>query len=255
MFFQRSLLLVTISIVAIEGKLDACRQTFGTHTYDLNQLSEITLLGTDASFQYALTPCGLVPVEKCGTSSTPFENGMTSCQERMSPPKFESAMGFLNGYGKTPDLEFIENPQGPGTGVVMTMRNAKCNFAERLVKVTFICDETVTVPSTMDVVEKPTCAFTITVRAKQACPLTKGTGSLSGGAIFVIIVVVVAVVYLIGGIAYNRVKRHQTGLHLLPNTDFWVSIFGLFVQGCRSSWCFIRSCGQNTAKSNSYQSV
>ena len=256
MFLQQFLLLLLIRIIPLQSKLDVCRQTFGTNTYDLNQLSSITLLGSDTSFRYALTPCGLVPVENCGTSVEPFKDGMTSCQERVSPPKFESEMGFLNGYGQSPDLEFAENPQGSGTGVLMTMRNAKCNFIERLVKVTFVCDETVSTPSTMDVKEAPFCVFSMTVRAKQACPLSSdGSDSISGGTIFVIILFVVIVVYLIGGVAYNRMKRKETGLNLLPHPSFWVAIFGYFMHGCRFTWLFLRTCGQGTSKSTSYQSV
>ena len=254
MYFQHFLLLLLTQIIPLESKLDACRQTFGANSYDLNQLSSVTLFGNDASFRYALTPCGLVPVENCGTNVKPFQDGMTSCQERVSPPKFESEMGFLNGYGQSPDLEFAENPQGPGTGVLMTMRNAKCNFNERLVKVTFVCDETVSTPSTMDVKETPTCVFNINVRAKQACPLSGG-GSISGGTIFVIILLVAIVVYLIGGVAYNRVKRKETGINLLPHPSLWVAIFGYFMHGCRFTWLFLRTCGQGTATSTSYQSV
>lgn len=260
MFFQQSFLLLIIHVVSIENKLDACRQTFGQNKYDLNQLSDFTLFGTDGSFRYVLTPCGLVSTDQCGTSSLPFDNGMTSCQERISPPKFESAMGFLNGYGQTPDLEFAENPEGLGTGVVMTMRNAKCNFMERLVKVTFICDKTVTTPSTMDVAEQPTCVFTITIRAKQACPITgdgggNGGTSMSGGTVFVIILVVIVAVYIIGGVIFNRIKRQETGLALLPNSNFWSSVFAFFIQGCKFTWLFLRTCGQSTSTSNSYRSV
>ena len=233
------------------GALDVCSLKFGSVRYDLNRLSGVTLFGDDASFRYALRPCAAVPTDQCGTNTQPFEPGMMACQERVSPPKFESPMGFLNGYGQSPDLEFQENPQGPGTGVLMIVKNAKCNFQPRIVRVTFICDRSASKPRTMIVKEAPTCTFEITVRAAEACPLSSSGSSLSGGTIFLLILLILVAVYLLGGVLYNRLQAKQQGLELLPNRSFWILVFGLFLTGCRSSWTFVRTCGRG----NTYVSV
>ena len=111
-------IVIFMSLVQIIHSLNSCQQTFEKHKYDLNRLNHLTLSGDDGEFRYVLTPCGLVPTDKCGKSGTPFEKGMMACQERIATSSFESAMGFLDGYGKTPNLEFVENSQGPGTGVL-----------------------------------------------------------------------------------------------------------------------------------------
>jgi hypothetical protein len=248
------LILFLINIIRIECNLPACRQTFGEHTYDLNRLSRFTITGEETIFRYALTPCGLVPTSQCGPSSVPFDDGMTACQERVSgpsTPRFESAMGFLDGYGKTPDTLFTENTDGPGTGVIMTLRNARCNGRERPVKVIFICDESVKTPTSMTVVEFPICEFTIRIKAADACPVRPSSGGGSGGTVFVIILLVVVVVYLVGGVLYNRFKNNQTGLAMLPHPNFWLLIFNLFLNGCRYSLNFVRTGG----KESSYNSV
>lgn len=247
------------SLTLVVGQLDACQQTFGSNKYDLNQLNTFTLSGDDGSFRYVLVPCGLVTEQKCGRSTMPFEKGMTACQERISSSTFESAMGFLNGYGKSPDLEFLENPSGSGTGVIMTMRNALCNGQQRLVKVVFICDETILKPTTMHVVESPTCSFTITVRAAGACPVKadkNSKSSFSGGAIFLIILLVFAFVYFVAGITYNRLKDHKSGLELIPHRSVWSSIFVCFFHGVRYTFDRI-TFGKFNIRSSSgkYQSV
>ncbi|CAF3731932.1 unnamed protein product [Rotaria sp. Silwood1] len=186
-------ILILFNIIQIDSLFERCRQTFGSNKYDLNQLSHLTILGENNSYSYALTPCGLVPTDKCGSSTLPFEQGMTACQEKISETKFASAMGFLDGYGKSPNLEFNENPQGPGTGIVMIMRNALCNGNERFVNVTFICDKRIKQPTKMNVVEDPKCKFTMTIIAAEACPIKEG---ITGGAIFIIILFVFVLIDL-----------------------------------------------------------
>ncbi|CAF1586333.1 unnamed protein product [Adineta ricciae] len=247
-------IVIFMSLVQIIHSLDSCRQTFGKHKYDLNRLNHLVLSGDGGEFRYVLTPCGLVPTDKCGKSGTPFTQGMMACQERIATSSFESAMGFLDGYGKTPNLEFVENSQGPGTGVLMTVRNALCNGRERLVKITFVCDESQKNPSTMVVVEGPTCQFAITVKAADACPVQ---GRISGGIIFIIVLLVVIIVYIIGGVSYNRFVKKQTGLGILPHPGFWLLTVGLFTTGCKFCVNFILSCGRGTssAPGSKYESV
>ncbi|CAF1457410.1 unnamed protein product [Adineta steineri] len=249
------LILTLVNIIPIDSSLRSCRQTFGANKYDLNKLDHLTLSGGDTQFRYLLTPCGLVPADKCGKSPAPLDKGITSCQERIATSSFESAMGYLDGYGKSPNLEFKENPQGPGTGVVMTMRNAKCNMNKRLVKITFICDTSITNPTTMDVKENPTCQFDITVKAAGACPIKEG--GVSGGTVFIIILLVLVIVYLLGGILYNRFKEKQTGLAVLPHPGFWLLIVGLALTGCRFCINSIRNCfqGNSATSSGKYESV
>ncbi|CAF3782519.1 unnamed protein product [Rotaria socialis] len=247
------LVLILLNIIQIDGSLESCRQTFGSHKYDLNQLSDLTILGTGGLFRYALTPCGLVPTNTCGKNTLPFERGMTSCQERIATATFEASMGFLDGYGKSPNLQFSENPQGPGTGIIMNISNALCNGGPRLVKITFICDKNIKKPTTMSVSENPACQFTVTIKAAEACPLTK---DLTGGAIFIIILFVLVIVYVVSGVLYNRFKRKETGLALLPHVSFWLHLGGLSLHGCKFTWNCIRRCSwQTSTPSTAYESV
>jgi len=48
-----------------------------------------------------------------------------------------------------------------------------------------------------------------------------GSGGLSLGWILIITLVVLIVVYLVAGIAYNRFKLEKSGVELVPNVEFW----------------------------------
>jgi len=66
----------------------------------------------------------------------------------------------------------------------------------------------------------------------HACPLAVGgAGGLSGGWIFVIILLCLVVVYIVAGIILNKFVRHQSGLDLIPNFEFWKSLPGLVKDG------------------------
>jgi hypothetical protein len=67
------------------------------------------------------------------------------------------------------------------------------------------------------------------VDSKYACPVTS-LGSLSAGSIFMIIVLVLVLVYIIGGVLYNRFRNNKSGVDMIPNAEFWV-LFPSYVKG------------------------
>ena len=233
------LLFVLFNIVEIDTFLRSCRQKFGVNQYDLNQFNQLTIKGQDENYVYVLAPCSLLSKEQCGQSdSGQFQQGITCCQKRLETNQFESAMGFLDGFNKPPNLQFRENNQGPGTGIIMIMKNAKCNEDVRLVNVTFICDKTVRRPTTMKVIEDPPCQFEITIRASDACPLHQ-TKRITAGAIFLILLFVLLFVYLLVAIGYKRFHMQQSGLALVPHLSFWTTLFNMFLHGCQFSLNFL----------------
>ncbi len=46
------------------------------------------------------------------------------------------------------------------------------------------------------------------------------------GGVFVLIVGIAVVVYIVGGVAYNRSVKNQRGLRSLPNYAMWSAIAG-----------------------------
>jgi hypothetical protein len=166
---------------------------------------------------------------------------------------FVSILAFIDGVKET-NASFIER-EGPGSGVVMTIRNGDgCGGPSRTMIVTFICDSNVKHPTLIDVDESPSCIFNIKLRAADACPLGSSNGPTStpfgGGAIFVIVVVVIVTVYLVGGLSWKRFRQGYRGLETMPHRDFWVNTFALTVSGCKFS--LSKVCRISNSK---YQSV
>jgi len=54
---------------------------------------------------------------------------------------------------------------------------------------------------------------------------------LSGGSVFVIILLVVIFVYVVGFVIFNKFKREATGLDIIPHRIFWISLFGYVRDG------------------------
>ena len=63
---------------------------------------------------------------------------------------------------------------------------------------------------------------------------------MSGGAIFVIILIVILFVYIIAGMSYLKFSRGATGQDLIPNRLLWLHILGYAIDGLRYSIQVIR---------------
>eukprot|EP01126_Amoeba_proteus_P005153 TRINITY_DN11702_c0_g1_i70.p1 TRINITY_DN11702_c0_g1~~TRINITY_DN11702_c0_g1_i70.p1 ORF type:complete len:157 (+),score=25.75 TRINITY_DN11702_c0_g1_i70:542-1012(+) len=74
-------------------------------------------------------------------------------------------------------------------------------------------------------------AYKATFRSSLACPLPD---TLSGGSIFMIILLVLLVVYWVVGLLVNRFYFGETSFEVLPNLAFWTSLPGL-VKVCTPS--------------------
>jgi len=73
--------------------------------------------------------------------------------------------------------------------------------------------------------------FTIVLKNPSG---SKGAGSMSGGTIFILIVLSASVFYILVGCAYNKFAKGTAGAkETCPQGDFWFNLYGLFVEGFR----------------------
>lgn len=66
-------------------------------------------------------------------------------------------------------------------------------------------------------------------------------GGISGGWIFIIILSSLLVLYLVGGVAFNKFYRHHEGKEIIPNVEFWMALPGLVKDGHLFVWRKARS--------------
>jgi hypothetical protein len=97
------------------------------------------------------------------------------------------------------------------------------------------------------------CALAVVWESAFVCP--KYVQGMSGGWVFVIILVVCGLVYLGLGVCYNAIKNEK-GLNLLPQAGFWRAYYTLCVEGAVFFWqciSFLCCCPRRVDKD--YQGV
>jgi len=102
----------------------------------------------------------------------------------------------------------------------------------RSFEIDFQCDEKAGLGSPEFEVETPSKFYNFKWASQYACPTNRPAGpSISGGFIFLLIVLFCMIAYIVGGIIFNKVKRQAHGLELIPNFEFWTSLPGLVKDG------------------------
>ncbi|KAH0830898.1 putative mannose 6-phosphate receptor-like protein [Fonsecaea pedrosoi] len=110
----------------------------------------------------------------------------------------------------------------------------KVNNRRKSTLLSFICDTSPllsTRPAVSFLGSPDHCTYVFEVRSRWACGGTTQSGekgTLGPGAVFGLIAGIALLVYLIGGIVYQRNVLHQRGWRQLPNYAMWAGIFGFF---------------------------
>jgi cation-dependent mannose-6-phosphate receptor len=83
-------------------------------------------------------------------------------------------------------------------------------------------------------VDEDECTYVFSVLSQHACAKTEPhkPGSVGPGGVFGIILFVAVVVYILGGVFYQRTVAHARGWRQLPNYSLWAGIWG-FIQVSR----------------------
>jgi len=112
---------------------------------------------------------------------------------------------------------------------------------DRSITFDFKCEDSVEM-GTLTSTEPSTCAYEITIPTKYVCDeyiLPNATEGLSGGSIFLIVLLVLITVYCIGGFGFNNYRRSAEGLEAVPQSSFWCKQLPFWVKtGCMVCWAF-----------------
>lgn len=110
----------------------------------------------------------------------------------------------------------------------------KANKRRKSTLMTFACDTSPllsTRPAVNFLGSPDHCTYVFEIRSRYACGGTiqsEEKGTLGPGAVFALIAGIAMLVYLIGGIVYQRNVLHQRGWRQLPNYAMWADIFSFF---------------------------
>lgn len=111
---------------------------------------------------------------------------------------------------------------------------SKAHTRRKSTLLSFICDTSPllsTRPAISFLGSPDHCVYVFEVRSRYACGGTTQSnekGTLGPGAVFGVILGIALLVYLIGGIVYQRNVMHQRGWKQFPNYAAWAGLCGFF---------------------------
>jgi len=222
-----------------------CSQTILGTLFDLTPLSGTDYKASDPSYDYTVNICGTVSTEtSCSTNKgaacqyTPTGGYLHMLSSWVSPP--------------VPAWDLID-PTTPATGVKVKLINGDSGCpGPRSVEFQFKCGPTLTTNPPFTVTYTG-CSYLIVFTTSAGCPSVPGGGSkLSGGFIFVIILLVSFVVYVVVGCIYKKVRLSTSGFASCPNNEFWVALPGLVKDGCVATFSI---CRRSSSSSGGYETV
>jgi len=235
-----------------------CSSTLGGVNYDISSLTSTTdFAAQDVNwasnkYMYYLNPCGVAN----GNALKCIQGLATFCQVQGAGTGAANLGTCTTPPGgpqpAAPTWELI-NPSKPAVGVRVIYANGDpCgsgNPPKKTGIINFYCDPSVgrgVVNGT--VAESPTCTYSMNVITSHVCPGGAGGGGskgLSGGWVFIIILIVCVFVYIVAGCVYQRKKKGASGVESFPNIEFWRGLPGLVKEGFSFTWTKLRGlCGK-----------
>jgi hypothetical protein len=240
-----ALVAVVMMALAVSGQND-CKGSVGGSAYDISGLA--SALGnkevqtTDNTGQvYFYKPCGIVENLQCQTAT---DTKPAVCQRDLrNPPMFHD-------LGSQATATFTALPANIGTeGFTLGVTGGE---DARQTQIYFKCDKGAN-PGTFTFLSEPVAkTYQFQYTTKFACIGGGGGGGdggggggdddgISGGWIFIIILSSLLVLYLIGGVVYNKFVAHKEGKELIPNVEFWTALPGYVKDGHLFVWRKLRS--------------
>jgi hypothetical protein len=240
------LAVLALMVFAASAQAD-CKGKVGKFEYDLSPLAAkigaVDLQATDNTNQvYFYRVCGVVSSSFCQTVT---DNTPAVCQKDSRIP------AQYHDCGSQKTAKFQRLPSGSESdGFTLAFSGGE---EDRAAMVYFKCDRSKEVGTLKFVKEDPIKTYDLEYSTKYACPTNGGggggggggsdddDGGISGGWIFIIILSSLLVLYLIGGVAFNKFYRHHEGKEIIPNVDFWIALPGLVKDGHLFIWRKARS--------------
>ena len=199
--------------------------------YDFSKLEtgqDLTVAGTEGNQRYFLRVCADT-IESTQSCCQSCDHGIvaSAVQTWSSAGDSCGALGSL-----TTASWVLANPSKPAGGAKMSFTGGDITGIggpQRSMDLIFACDASQTAPLLANPTDDGAGHYTLTVKAKAACPRTPQP--LSYGWLAIILGGSAIVAYLVLGIAYNKKVRELDGLDLIPQWSYWQMLPGLVYDG------------------------
>lgn len=211
---------------------------------NLNSNTDIT--GSDSTFNYYMNMCGVVNNAECIAAKP----GAMVCQNVI--PGQGSGLYALAYFQVSGTLggtwSYLNGAASNGAQVVYQNGDGDCyNFntgqtEQRVLTMQFKCQDKADAALAFSTSSNDPCQYSLVYGTPYACPGAGGGGGggsssdssgLSGGWVFIIILLVGAFVYILGGCIYKAKQLGAVGMERMPNIEFWREVPGLVKDGCR----------------------
>jgi len=217
---------------------NGCSGRVGSYDYDLRPLWAATngveqSCRDDKANTYLYTPCYKAQNTNCTFPSYDTTPGLCQMDGR-NPPQF-------HGLGTLSSAIFVQrvnNSASSGFLLKFVSGGEPAPPPPRSSSIEFVCNPNIPIGNLVPAldVEVPQHDYHLVWESAFACPNGRGgggdeEGGISGGWIFIIILVGIAVLYLLVGVAVKKFVYQASGIELIPNVVFWLALPGLVRDG------------------------
>lgn len=226
----------------------SCQVVLGGHTYDFtgltlnNNASNYQAIDSVSNAYYGLNICGLTTqvLADC------YNDGGMACEYAHAPPSGFEAIIARWDNSTNPVWGITEKSSKFGQGVFMNLTNGDhCDQYTRVTVFYFICSN-----HKLGAIQAESfapCSNAFIIPTSAAClPASSSSHGLSGGWVFVIIVLVLTCCYCVSGVLYKSFKLGTRGVESIPNIAQWQQLPSLVKDGCIFTWRLL-TCKQTRA--------
>lgn len=208
---------------------NSCTFSHGTeYSWDPTGLSNYPISYSAGKLRFTMNFCSESPDSKCVSKN---RDGKT-IRGAACLYEDDNTVYSLGTHSDSPAPTYAVIDYGePDYGIEVLYKNGGACAADKeepyIMSIHLICDMTASTPS-MEVEQYSDCYYFGQIRTKFGCngysEASKSAGGLSGGWIFIIIVLCSVGLYLGAGFAVCTKRYGKTGKNAIPHLDFWLSV-------------------------------
>ncbi|OPB39057.1 hypothetical protein A0O28_0047620 [Trichoderma guizhouense] len=179
--------------------------------------------------------------------------GGSPCGESKSSPDNDDDYDYDKRGAKRYD-EGLSSPGHAHAVETIDRDGSTAKVRRKSATISFLCDRDPgqTTAVSFVGVDPDECSYFFEARSVHACAHAEPhkPGSVGPGSVFGLILVIAVLVYILGGVFYNRTVAHARGWRQLPNYSLWAGIGGFFSD---MFIILLSSCGRLLPSRRGYQ--